>query len=73
MVAGHHYEQRIYMRSEPSKATPSKATTAKIKSAGTKVTSQLIAEHTAAFLKAGGQITKIRSGLRDQEAPAEKK
>lgn len=40
----------------------------KAKSTAAKGTSQSIAEQTAAFLKAGGQITKIRSGTRDQEA-----
>jgi len=40
--------------------------------AAAKGTSQAIAEHTTAFLKAGGKIIKIRSGTRDQEAAAEK-
>jgi hypothetical protein len=31
-----------------------------------KVTSQLIAEQTRAFLKAGGKIIKVRSGVRDE-------
>ena len=35
-------------------------------------TSQAIAEHTAAFLKAGGKISKIRAGTRELEVPAEK-
>lgn len=37
-----------------------------------KITSQLIAEQTNAFLKAGGKIVKIRSGVRDQEINAQK-
>ena len=40
--------------------------------AAAKGTSQAIAEQTRAFLKAGGQITKIRSGTRDQETSTEK-
>jgi hypothetical protein len=37
-----------------------------------KGTSQAIAEHTTTFLKAGGRITKIRSGTREQETSTEK-
>lgn len=40
----------------------------KTKSTAAKGTSQAIGEQTAAFLKAGGRIIKIRSGTRDQEA-----
>jgi hypothetical protein len=40
----------------------------KTNSNDSKVTSRLIAEQTTAFLKAGGKIKKIRSGMRDQEA-----
>jgi hypothetical protein len=40
--------------------------------AAAKGTSQAIAEQTRAFLKAGGQITKIRSGTRDQETATDK-
>lgn len=49
------------MQSELKKLSRSK-TNSKV----AKVTSQSIAEQTAAFLKAGGRIKKIRSGVRDQ-------
>ena len=41
----------------------------KANSSAAKVTSQTITEQTAAFLKGGGKITRIRSGVRDQEVP----
>lgn len=44
----------------------------KSKSAAEKGTSQAIAEHTAAFLKAGGKISRYRSGTRELEVPAGK-
>ena len=44
----------------------------KTKSKTEKGTSQAIAEHTAAFLKAGGKISKIRSGTKELEVPAGK-
>jgi len=44
----------------------------KKKSAAEKGTSKTIAEDTAAFLKAGGKISKVRSGTRELEVPAEK-
>lgn len=55
------------METEPKKTPRSKSS-----SNASKVTSQLIAEQTTAFLKAGGKIAKIRSGVRDQEVSAEK-
>ena len=55
------------MQPENKKASRSKA-----KSTGSKVTSQIIAEQTTAFLKSGGKITRIRSGVRDHEVPTEK-
>ena len=51
---------------------PKKVPRSKTSANAAKVTSQLIAEQTSAFLKAGGKIAKIRSGVRDQEASAEK-
>ena len=55
------------METEPKKTPRSKSS-----SNASKVTSQLIAEQTTAFLKAGGKIAKIRSAVRDQEVSAEK-
>jgi hypothetical protein len=47
---------------------PKKSIVAKAKATATQATtSQAIAEQTAAFLASGGQIIKIRSGLREQE------
>jgi SutA RNAP-binding domain len=63
MVYRHHYRMYIQMQTEPKKVSKSKTN-----SNVAKVTSQLIAEQTTAFLKAGGKIKKIRSGVRDQEA-----
>jgi len=51
------------MQTEPKKTSRSKTN-----STNSKVTSQLIEEQISAFLKAGGKIKKIRSGMRDQEA-----
>ena len=61
-------EKAIYMGTEPKKTWVSKTNLH-----NSKVTSQLIAEQTTAFLKAGGKITKIRSGEKDEEAHAGKK
>ena len=55
------------MQSEPKKAPRSKTN-----SSVAKVTSQTIAEQTTTFLKGGGKILKIRSGVRDQEEYLEK-
>ncbi len=55
------------MQTEPKKTSRSKTN-----SNVAKLTSQLIAEQTTAFLKAGGKIAKIRSGVRDQVVVAEK-
>ena len=52
---------------------PKKTSGSKANSSAAKLTSQLIADQTIAFLKAGGKITKIRSGVRDQEVTIEKK
>lgn len=53
--------------------TKSKKTSgSKTNSTAAKLTSQIIAEQTTAFLKAGGRIAKIRSGVRDLEAATEK-
>jgi len=46
---------------------PKKAPRSKANSSAAKVTSQAITEQTNAFLKGGGKITRIRSGVRDQE------
>ena len=58
-------EKAIYMGAEPKKTWGSKTNLHT-----SKVTSQLIAEQTSAFLKAGGKITKIRSGEKDEEVHA---
>jgi len=55
------------MQTEPKK-TPRSKTNSNV----AKLTSQLIAEQTTAFLKAGGKIAKIRSGVRDQVVTPEK-
>ena len=55
------------MQTEPKK-TPRSKTNSNV----AKLTSQLIAEQTTAFLKAGGKIAKIRSGVRDQIVTPEK-
>ena len=55
------------MPSEPKKVPRSKTN-----STAAKVTSQLIAEQTSLFLKSGGKILRIRSGVRDQEELLEK-
>jgi len=55
------------MQTEPKK-TPRSKTNSNV----AKLTSQLIAEQTTAFLKAGGKIAKIRSGVRDHIAAPEK-
>ena len=44
------------------------STKAKPKTPVVKGNSYAIAEHTAAFLKSGGRIIKIRPGTRDEEA-----
>jgi hypothetical protein len=49
-----------------------KTSRSKTSSSAAKLTSQLIAEQTTSFLKAGGKIRKIRSGAKDQEVSAEK-
>lgn len=49
-----------------------KSTRTKTSSSAAKITSQLIAEHTNAFLEAGGKIVKIRSGARDKEGSSQK-
>ena len=54
-------------------ADPKKTRVSKTNLHNSKVTSQLIAEQTTAFLKAGGKITKILSGVRDKEAHVGKK
>jgi len=46
---------------------PKKTSRTKSSSNAAKMTSQLIAEQTSAFLEAGGKIVKIRSGVRDKE------
>jgi len=53
-------------------AEPKKTSRSKTNSNVAKLTSQLIAEQTTAFLKAGGKIAKIRSGVRDQVVTPEK-
>jgi hypothetical protein len=58
-------ERAIYMGAEVKKTWKSKTNLHT-----SKLTSQLIAEQTTAFLKAGGKITKIRSGEKDEEAHA---
>lgn len=56
------------MSADPNKKrTKSKAGSA----ANSRLTSQLIAEQTRLFLKAGGKIVKIRSGARE-ELPRDK-
>ena len=55
------------MPSEPKKTPRSKTN-----STAAKVTSQLIAEQTSLFLKGGGKILRIRSGVREQEELLEK-
>lgn len=40
---------------------------AKLDPNAAKLTSQIIADQTTAFLKAGGKIVKIRSGAKDKE------
>ena len=55
------------MQSEPKKTPRSKTNSAVVK-----LTSQTIAEQTSTFLKGGGKILKIRSGVRDQEECLEK-
>lgn len=53
-----------------------KVSSTKRKPDASKVTSELISEQTAAFIKAGGKITKIqfgvRSGMNDQETSVRK-
>ena len=48
-----------------------KAARSKSKSTSDKLTSASIAEQTNAFLKSGGHIKKIRSGVRDEEVGKE--
>jgi len=61
------YREILDMQAEPKKTSRSKTN-----SNVAKLTSQLIAEQTTAFLKAGGKIAKIRSGVRDQVVTPEK-
>ena len=48
-----------------------KTSRSKTSTSAAKLTGEIIEEQTNAFLKAGGKIRKIRSGVKDQEVPVE--